>query len=82
MAIDRKYGKVTVELTPGNPLGEDEPVVVFRARDQELVSVLEDYYKNCSNSGCTLEHLAGIRETQENVLRWQEAHLELVKMPD
>lgn len=37
MAIDLKYGRVTLENAD---IGEDEPVVVFRARDALLPKVL------------------------------------------
>lgn len=33
MAVDRKYGRVTLER---GTIGEDEPVVVFRAQDKML----------------------------------------------
>lgn len=82
MAIDRKYGRVTVEHTPGNPLGEDEPVVVFRARDQELPRLLRGYWKHCAAAGSPYQHLEMIREAEAFVSRWQRDNPDLVKVPD
>jgi hypothetical protein len=37
MAVDKKYGRVTLE---NGSIGEDEPVVVFRAQDVVLPRLL------------------------------------------
>lgn len=69
MAVDLKYGKVTLEN--GN-IGEDEPVVVFRARDKLLVEVLTIYYTLCLKEGSPKIHLDLIHEAQKKIMNWQD----------
>lgn len=69
MALDRKYGKVTTER---GAIGEDEPVVVFRARDKLLPSVLAHYMTLCVNSGSPNKHLKLVQDTMLDVMDWQE----------
>jgi hypothetical protein len=71
MAIDRKYGRVTTER---GDIGEDEPVVVFRAQDQLLPELLAAYRRMCEDAGSPRHHLDGITETQGVVLGWQATH--------
>lgn len=74
MGIDGKYGRVTVEKVRERPIGEDEPVFLFRALDEVLPAVLVHYYELCTEVGSPPEHLNGIRETIGRVEAWQNAH--------
>ena len=69
MAIDNKYGRVTTER---GTIGENEPVVVFRAQDALLPDVLHFYEIACRLSGSPTRHLELIRKTRRQVLQWQE----------
>jgi hypothetical protein len=71
MAIDGKYGRVTMEH--GN-IGEDEPVIVFRAQDKLLPNVLGFYYDLCNSSGSPKHHLNRIQQTSDEVVAWQSTH--------
>ena len=71
MAIDRKYGRVTLER---GDIGEDEPVVVFRAQDKLLPTVLDYYRMLCRDHGSPEHHLDGIAETRRVVVDWQAEH--------
>jgi hypothetical protein len=77
MAVDAKYGKVTMEH---GTVGEDEPVVVCRAQDKLLPQMLEAYHAMCAGAGSPQRHLDLIASTREQVLEWQKEHL--VKVPD
>jgi hypothetical protein len=68
MGIDGKYGRVTVER---GTIGEDEPVVVFRAQDALLPKVLDIYAFLCEIAGSPSRHLQLIRETSLTVKGWQ-----------
>ena len=68
MAIDGKYGKVTLEH---GTIGEDEPVIVFRAQDALLPKVLMYYHLFCLKSGTPKRHLDLILETLDVVKLWQ-----------
>ena len=69
MAIDSKYGRVTLEH---GSIGEDEPVVVFRATDKLLPKVLYHYYNLCLVAGSPERHLDILRNATEKVEAWQE----------
>ena len=77
MAIDIKYGQVTTEK---GDIPDDEPVIVFRARDILLPTVLASYYNLCSEAGSPPHHLNGILEAREAVVEWQKTHD--TKVPD
>lgn len=79
MAIENKYGRVTTER--GN-IGEDEPIVIFRAQDKLLPKVLLAYRKICADDGSPQEHLDRIRSTWRNIVDWQTAHPTKTKIPD
>lgn len=68
MAIDNKYGKVTLEK--GN-IGEDEPVFVFRARDLLAPSTLWYYLELCTDNGSPEGHLKAIRQAINQFEQWQ-----------
>lgn len=68
MAIDGKYGRVILEH--GN-IGEDEPVVVFRAQDALLPKLLAYYHLFCLKAGSPKRHLDLILKTRETVMNWQ-----------
>lgn len=71
MARDNKYGRVTLEH---GSIGEEEPVVVFRAQDDILIEVLDFYYKRCEAAGSPPRHLEIISETIGIVEDWQRSH--------
>lgn len=77
MAIEYKYGKITLEK---GTIGENEPVVVFRAKDALLPEVLDAYYIHCYKSGSPEEHLNRIKETQKKIKHWQ--YNNETKIPD
>lgn len=69
MAIDNKYGRVTFEH---GTIGEDEPVVVFRANDILLPKVLMYYHLFCMKAGSPRHHLNLILDSLEKVRAWQD----------
>lgn len=71
MAIDNKYGRVTLEH---GDIGEDEPVIVFRARDEALPALLYVYRQLCANAGSPERHLELVDETREKIVAWQRAN--------
>lgn len=68
MAIDAKYGRVTLEH---GSIGEDEPVIVFRAQDSLLPKLLAYYHLFCLKAGSPRPHLDLILSSREKVLEWQ-----------
>lgn len=78
MGFDRKYGRVTTEH---GDIPDDEPVVVFRARDKHLPDVLSYYAEMCSGDSPD-RHSALVEGTFNAVDGWQKAHPEKVRTPD
>lgn len=78
MAQDNKYGKVILER---GDVGEDEPVVVFRARDMHLPEMLYAYSVLCRKNGSPPGHLELIEKDYGDIQEWQEAHLDQVHIP-
>lgn len=71
MAIDSKYGRVILEK---GTIGEDEPVVVFRAQDRTLPKLLKVYRYFCDLAGSPERHLSAIDDAAAVVKTWQENH--------
>lgn len=71
MALDSKYGRIQLER---GTVGEDEPVVVFRAQDKLLLKVLSAYHHLAEEAGSPAKHLAGIDGTAKIVADWQREH--------
>jgi hypothetical protein len=71
MAHDLKYGKVTTER---GDIGENEPVIVFRAQDVLLPKLLAYYHLFCLRAGSPRRHLDLILDSRETVEAWQEVH--------
>jgi hypothetical protein len=72
MAYDRKYGKVILEH---GTIGEDEPVVVFRAQDKILPKLLAYYHLFCLKEGSPRRHLNIILNTKEVIEEWQSNNI-------
>ena len=68
MARDRKYGKVTLE---NGHIGEDEPVMVFRAKDRLLPALIDMYLLMCRLAGSPQRHMDLIAENRDIVVAWQ-----------
>ena len=79
MGYDRKYGVVTTEH---GDIPADEPVIVFRARDELLCPLLSQYHRMCEEAGSPGRHLGLIEDAYTQVADWQEANPEKVKTPD
>jgi hypothetical protein len=79
MGIDNKYGRVTTEF--GN-IGEDEPVIVFRAKDIALPDLLLRYHYACAGLNSPRNFLNDILDLRQKIIKWQHNNLNKVKVPD
>ena len=70
MALDAKYGKVTLEREPAS-LEDDEPVFVLRAQDALAVEVLT-YYRDLYEEGevVNVEKLVDLRTVMQAFRQW------------
>ena len=81
--IDGKYktdGNVT--KLDGTPIPDDEPLVLFRAKDKLLPQLLEDYNKLCQDAGCQAQQVETLGPLIQQVKDWQATHQDKVKLPD
>jgi hypothetical protein len=73
MGVSDKYGQVTTERHgKTGPIGEDEPVALFRAQDALSIYALEYYYELCSREPDIPEdQLNSVEKQIENFKQWQ-----------
>lgn len=76
MAIDLKYGKVTVER--GLEDSGDEPVFVLRASDVLAIETLSHYRKRAGEFGCSFEFVRSVGGARDVFVAWQGTR----KLPD
>jgi hypothetical protein len=79
MGFSSKYGKVTTEH---GDIPDDEPVIVFRARDEKTCPLISHYYNQCLDGGSPGRHLELIEATYTRFADWQEANPDKVRTPD
>jgi hypothetical protein len=72
MPYDLKYGWVTLERQRN--IGDDEPVIVFRAQDKLLPKLLKVYRYMCELAGSPDNHLRAIDDTAATIKEWQAEH--------
>ena len=79
MGFDGKYGRVTTEH---GDIPDDEPVIVFRARDRMLPAVMRFYRELCEGNGSPQRHLDLIKGCRERIEAWQQENPDRVRQPD
>lgn len=82
MPWDSKYGEITVERTPGAPFGDDEPVILFRARDATTPALLTAYLTLCLGRKCSAGHIEAIQTALRRFRKWQGDNRDAIKTPD
>ena len=80
--IDEKY-QTSGDITKldGTPIPEDELLILFRARDNLLVPLLEQYKQMCIEAGSSQEHLDKLVKRIEDIKAWQAANQDKLKVP-
>ena len=81
--IDGKY-QTTGDLTKldGTPVPDDEPLILFRAKDKLLVQLLEFYMKLCGDGGSPESQLSLLKQRIDLIKSWQADHPDKLKIPD
>lgn len=82
MGVDSKYGVAVTDVEGHSPIGEDEPIFIFRAQDANSVPALEAYAEKCIEKGTSSAHLEAIGSSIDNFRRWQEENRDKVRLPD
>jgi hypothetical protein len=82
--IDRKYrieGGWIRKISTGEFLPEDEPLIIFRAKDKLSVPMMLAYAELCRAAGCDAGQLELLYRRIADFLAWQKDHPELMKIP-
>lgn len=79
MGTDGKYGRVTTEH---GDIPDDEPVIVFRARDRLVPPMLDEYLQLCRDEGSPQRHLDLVTKAMHQIIDWQREHQDRVRTPD
>lgn len=79
MGYDGKYGKVTTQF---GDIPDDEPVIVFRARDVTTDKLLPYYAHLVMKAGSPLRHLELIWKAHQRFRSWRDANPDKVRLPD
>jgi hypothetical protein len=81
--IDGKFGILgdrIVNLVSREPIPEDEPLFLLRARDHHALAVLSAY-QQIAAADCNELHLAGIQQVMDKFTRFAAEHPERMKQP-
>jgi hypothetical protein len=84
MGYEGKYGRIETPDMPGHMPGhipDDEPVMLFRARDTTTNVLLKRYYDLCVKAGSPQKHLDLIQQTFGRFADWQAANPDKVRVP-
>lgn len=82
--IDPKYsitGDLEIVNLTGVPIPDDEPLILFRARDRNALKMLYFYRRLCEADGCTDFHMTGTWNRIEAFEKFREEHPERMKQP-
>jgi len=81
-AIDIRDGEpVIVNAVTGIPIPEDEPLILFRARDRLAARMLTYYQWLAMEDGCTPSHMAGIANRLQAFEDFRKNRPERMKQP-
>ncbi len=80
MAIDQKYGDVTVSDAPGTPFGDDEPVFIIRGQDALALEAIDHYTELAIGKSCPLAFISDVQNVRTRFAEWQEHNA--TKLPD
>jgi hypothetical protein len=72
---------VIVKTATGEPIPDDEPLILFRARDRHALEMLFFYRHLCEQDQCTDFHLDGIENRLAAFKGFREKHPERMKQP-
>lgn len=77
MAIDSKYGKVSIKGVPA-----DEPVFILRAQDILTPDMTLRYAEGCRAAGSPEAHVEAVLGARQAVIQWQEDNPDAVGVAD
>lgn len=82
--IDGKFhidGDQIIKTSNGDPIPEEEPLILIRARDYLALPLLKYYAVLSKQDGCNDFHMEGIERVIEKFERFQMRYPERMKQP-
>lgn len=70
-----------VKSTNDQPISDDEPRMLWRARDDKFMKMLVYYRHLCMDDGATPFQLASIDKMEDEFNEWQKANKDKMKKP-
>jgi hypothetical protein len=70
-----------VKTSNGEPIPDDEPLILFRARDRLALETVWYYRRLCEADGCTEFQLAGMNDRIAAFEQFAKEHPERMKQP-
>lgn len=70
-----------VKTSNGEPIPDDEPLFLLRARDHLGIPLLSDFQTLCAADGCTEYQIKANAETIAKFSRFRDQHPERMKQP-
>lgn len=81
-AIDRKFRIMAVNPCKMHRVYDEHNSILFCAHDKALPAAINAYINECTILGCNPEHIESMEMALERVMKFQEDHPELAKVPD
>jgi hypothetical protein len=70
-----------VKTSNGEPIPDDEPLILFRARDRNALAMLHKYRELCEADGCNEFQMEGINNRIAAFINFAMDHPERMKQP-
>jgi hypothetical protein len=74
-----KTAKSVIESAMQN---DNEPIIIFRAKDGLTRDLLTKYIADCIANNCPQKHIAEMVNIREDFVNWQNNHEGKVELPD
>jgi hypothetical protein len=78
---DLKFRFGLIKISNEEPIPEEEPVFILRARDTLAISTLEHYAGMSNDDGCTNDHLRGMGCVIRAFKAFKSNYAERMKQP-
>lgn len=70
-----------VKTSNGDPIPDDEPIMLFRARDRNALNMLHYYATLCMEDGCNDFQMEGIKNRIDAFEKFKQCHSDRMKQP-
>lgn len=79
--IEAQYRIEIIKSTNGQPIPDDEPIILFRGRDRLALQMLKYYYNQCKSDGATDYQLATMQTMIDKFAKFAQDNPQTMKQP-